>query len=150
MRNDLLLMLIILVGLISCKKDANKSESIKDGYSFYLGTYTDGDSEGIYKYVLHKDGELEKIGLAVKAENPSYLTKSADGKFIIAVNEISNKDNVGIVSSFSIKGDSLVLIDQSSSGGAHPCFVTINPDRYILAANYTGGNVGLLRLEENW
>ena len=117
--------------------------------SFYLGTYTDEDSEGIYKYVLHKDGELEKVGLAVITENPSFLTKSADGEFIIAVNEISNKDNVGMVSSFSIKGDSLVLIDQSSSGGAHPCFVTINPDRYILAANYTGGNVGLLRLEDN-
>ena len=148
MRNAFISMIIILVVLISCKKDANKSEPIKDGYTFYLGTYTDGDSEGIYKYVLHKDGTLEKVGLAVNAENPSFLTKSADDKFIIAVNELSNKDNVGTVSSFSIKGDSLELIDQSSSGGAHPCFVTINPDRYILAANYTGGNVGLLRLEK--
>ncbi|MGB5464352.1 MAG: lactonase family protein [Aureibaculum sp.] len=149
MRNAFITLLIILIGLISCKKDANNSEQIKDSHSFYLGTYTDGGSEGIYKYELHKDGELEKVGLAVITENPSFLTKSADGEFIIAVNEISNKDNVGMVSSFSIKGDSLVLIDQSSSGGAHPCFVTINPDSYILAANYTGGNVGLLKLEDN-
>lgn len=148
MRNAFISMIIILVALISCKKDADKSESLKDGYTFYIGTYTDGNSEGIYKYILHKDGTFAKVGLAVKTENPSFLTKSADGKFIIAVNEISNKDNVGMVSSFSIKGDSLILIDQNSSGGAHPCFVTINPDRYILAANYTGGNVGLLRLEE--
>lgn len=148
MRNAFISMIIILVTLISCKKDENKSEPVKDGYTFYLGTYTDGHSQGIYKYIMHKDGSLKKIGLTVNTENPSFLTKSADGKFIIAVNEISNKDNVGTVSSFSIKGDSLVLIDQNSSGGAHPCFVAINADRYILAANYTGGNVGLLRLEK--
>lgn len=139
---------IILFAIISCKKNEYKSEPKKEGYTFYVGTYTNEDSEGIYKYILHKDGTLDNVGLAVKTENPSFLTKSADGKFIIAVNEISNKENVGTVSSFSIKGDSLVLLDQSSSGGAHPCFVTINTDRYILAANYTGGNVGLLRLEE--
>ena len=137
--------LLLLFGCSNHKNELRPNEKKK---TFYVGTYTDGNSQGIYKYILHDDGTLDKVGLMVKTENPSFIAKSADGNFIIAVNEISNKDNVGMVSSFSIEGDSLALIDQSSSGGAHPCFVTINPDGYILAANYTGGNVGLLRLEE--
>jgi 6-phosphogluconolactonase len=145
---NLTIFVVSLLLIFGCSNHKNELSPNQEKIIFYVGTYTDGDSQGIYKYIQHEDGTLDKVGLAVKTENPSFLTKSADGKFIIAVNEISNKENVGTVSSFAIKGDSLEMIDQSSSGGAHPCFVTINPDRYILTANYTGGNVGLLRLEE--
>ncbi|MCF6268895.1 MAG: lactonase family protein [Melioribacteraceae bacterium] len=120
----------------------------KDVYTFFVGTYTDSGSKGIYKYLLKSDGSLKQIGLAAKSENPSFLTMSADKKFLIAINEINN-DGVGTVESFSIKNDSLKFISRSSSGGAHPCFVTINEDGYILTANYTGGNIGLLKLNNN-
>ncbi|NOQ91605.1 MAG: beta-propeller fold lactonase family protein, partial [Flavobacteriaceae bacterium] len=52
----------------------------------------------------------------------------------------------GTVESFSINGDSLTSINKSSSGGAHPCFVTTNKFDFILAANYSSGNIGLLKL----
>ncbi len=51
--------------------------------------------------------------------------------------------------SFSINGDSLTLINKSSSGGAHPCFVTTNKLGFILTANYSSGNIGLLRQNTN-
>ncbi len=115
---------------------------------FYIGTYTDGKSEGIYKYILHQDGSMDAVGLAAKSVNPSFLAKTSDHKFLIAVNEIDQYEQCGSVESYLISEDTLKLMNRRSSGGAHPCFVAINDDNYVLAANYTGGNVGLLKLEE--
>ncbi len=139
---------IALAGLwILAGCQSKKMEHPNDPFQhFYVGTYTDSDSQGIYAYALHNDGRLEHIGLAARSENPSFLTKSTDGRFLLAVNEI-NEDNSGTIESFFIAGDSLHFISKSTTGGAHPCFVTVNNSGYVLVANYTGGNVGLLRVD---
>ncbi len=117
-------------------------------YPFYVGTYTKGDSQGIYKYILQEDGIIKKIGLAAKAKNPSFLTFSNDKKYLLAVNEINPEGGTGTVESYSTNGDSLTLINRSSSGGAHPCFVATNKLGFVLTANYSSGNVGLLKLSD--
>ena len=117
-------------------------------YPFYVGTYTNGDSQGIYQYVLHKDGKLEGIGLAANSENPSFLAISNNKKYLVAINEI-NHSGEGTVESFLISENTLGFISRTSSGGAHPCFVAINESGYVLTANYTGGNVGLLKLNSS-
>ncbi len=119
------------------------------GNSFYVGTYTDGESQGIYQFELLQDGKLREAGLKAITENPSFLTKSADGAFLLAVNEVSNDDKMGFVTSFKIDRDSLVFVDQKPSGGAHPCHITTNDKNYLAIANYTGGNMGLLKLQSN-
>jgi 6-phosphogluconolactonase len=116
-----------------------------NSYSFFVGTFTNSESQGIYKYLLQKDGSLKRIGLVAISDNPSFLTMSADKKYLLAVNEINNK-GAGAVESFLITDDSLAFISRSSSGGADPCFIAVNEAGFVLAANYTGGNVGLLRL----
>jgi len=121
----------------------------QENQSFYLGTYTDGASQGIYKFELSATGSVKQIGLAVMSENPSYLALSADKKFLVAINEIKNDENVGTVESYMVFEDTLILLNRKSSGGAHPCFVNVNKEGYVLAANYTGGNVGLLKLEND-
>ncbi len=148
MKFSIVLSLILLFTACQQHKKEVLEEEDDSSTNFYVGTYTDGDSQGIYKYTLQKDGTLEKIGLVARTENPSFLTKSKDDKFLISVNEISNKDTVGAVSSFLIDNDSLLFINKTSSGGAHPCHVTINKLGYILVANYTGGNTGLLKLNK--
>ncbi len=139
--------IVFIILLIFCGCKSNHSELLEDdgNYSFFVGTYTDMESQGIYKYALQKDGLLKRIGLAVKSVNPSYLAMNADKQFLLAVNEI-NEENEGTIESFSITDDSLTLISRSTSGGAHPCFVSIDKSGFVLTANYTGGNVGLLRL----
>ena len=126
----------------------NKKEGIKKSsdFSFYVGTYTRTGSQGIYKYTLNKEGMLEQIGLAAKSDNPSFLAKSPDGKFLVAVNEKSAKDGGGTVETFSIENNSLKFIDRKSSGGLSPCFVAINKQGYVITANYGDGAVGLLKL----
>lgn len=117
--------------------------------SFYVGTYTDGRSQGIYQFELLQDGKLREVGLKAETENPSFLAKSANGAFLLAVNEVSNEDEMGYVSSFKIEKDSLIFVDQKPSGGAHPCHITTNDQDYLAIANYTGGNMGLLKLQGN-
>ncbi len=142
----LLTVFLVIIVLYGCQNKKENKLQKENNYPFYVGTYTDGDSQGIYKYVLKEDGTLSRIGLATKSENPSFLTFSHDKKFLLAVNEINPEGGTGTVESFLINSDSLKLINKSSSGGAHPCFVTTNNSDYILTANYTSGNVGLLKL----
>lgn len=146
MNSKIIFLILTLITTLGCQKADKKQVQENKTYSFFVGTYTNGDSQGIYKYNLQKDGKLSRKGLAAISDNPSFLAKSTDSKYLIAVNEISDKDNVGSVESFLIQGDTLKLINKSSSGGAHPCFVTVNEAGYVLTANYTGGNVGLLQL----
>ncbi|WP_239540708.1 lactonase family protein [Spongiivirga citrea] len=123
--------------------------SISKGSSFFLGTYTDTDSKGIYRYTLNEDGSFVNNGLIAESNNPSFLAYSADKKYLLAVNEISDENKMGTVESYAVKDDSLEFISRSSSGGAHPCFVTLSENGDVLAANYTGGNIGLLKLNNN-
>jgi len=134
--------------LASCKTDKHEKIHDSNNYTFFLGTYTDLKSQGIYKYALENDGVLKSLGLVAISENPSFLAISANKKYLLAVNEI-DKDSTGTVSAYLITKDSLKLINTKVSGGAHPCFVTLNEEGYVLAANYTGGNVGLLKLDDS-
>ncbi len=136
--------LAFLLFFHSCSNQNNKKET----FSFFVGTYTNGESEGIYKYQLSEDGSMKNLGLMTKAENPSYLAKSVTGDYLVVVNETSDKNQEGSVESYEILEDSLMLIDRKSSRGAHPCQLSINSDGYLAVANYSGGNVGLLKLDE--
>ncbi len=117
---------------------------------FFVGTYTDSLSQGIYKAKLNKKGEISDIKLMAKTTNPSYLIISFDKKYLTCVNEVDDASmDGGMVTSFSIHSDSLHMINQSPSGGAHPCHISINKSNDILVSNYTSGSIGYLRLGKN-
>jgi len=122
-----------------------------DPQHFYVGTYTEGGSEGIYTFSLDPaTGKLQDNGLAAKTNNPSFLALTTNGKFLLSVHETKgeNGSTMGYVESFSVNDDNrLTSIGKVSSGGAHPCYVSVNQDGYVLAANYSGGSVALLRID---
>ncbi len=144
------ILIIALFALVSCKEKKKEtvveSEEITPVQKFYVGTYTGEDSKGIYRYALHADGSLEQIGLSSVSNNPSFLIKSSDGNYLIAVNEL-DEDGTGYVESFKVEGDKLQSLSKSISGGAHPCHIVVTKGGHILVSNYTGGNVGLLKLD---
>ena len=142
------ILFVAVLILTSCQTNKDETMEKDKSYSFFVGTYTNDKSQGIYKYLLLKNGEVKQIGLVATSDSPSFLTMSTNKKYLIAINEINN-DGVGTVESYLITEDSLEFINRSSSGGAHPCFVAINDSGYVLTANYTGGNVGLLKLSSN-
>src|SRR4029453_1622667 len=71
----------------------------------YVGTYTGEASKGIYAFTFDdRSGGVPPLGLVAETPSPSFLTASADGKFLFAVNELSTFRGApgGSVSSFAI------------------------------------------------
>jgi 6-phosphogluconolactonase len=62
-----------LVLLLSGCKNAEVKATKEN--TFYVGTYTDKDSKGIYKYSILKEGKLKSLGLMASLKNRSFLTK---------------------------------------------------------------------------
>lgn len=117
-----------------------------EALTLYVGTYTDTNSDGIYKMQFDSDkGVLSKPELAAKIKNPSYLTISAENDFLYAVQETNDYQNgAGAVTAFSMENDSLIEIQTVSSGGAHPCHLSLSPSGNKLGvANYSGGNANV-------
>jgi 6-phosphogluconolactonase len=142
---------LILIGLLifqltGCDMLYRKKKSEGAEMPFYIGTYTNGESKGIYQASLLRDGTFGPVKLAAEANNPSYLAFDAANKILIAGNEIKHEDGMGMITTWMQAGDTLNKIDMASSGGAHPCFVAVNERGYILAGNYSGGNLGLLKM----
>ena len=133
---------ISLVMLLSCKAIQVEKSTTK----FYVGTYTNGESQGIYQHEINNLGKFKNGDLQAVITNPSFLTKTADNKTLIAVSEV-NENNTGFVYSYEINNDSLIYKSKSKSGGAHPCFITVNEKNQVLVANYLGGNVGYLKVD---
>lgn len=137
-----IIILVVVFSFSACKKEKVIEDEM---LSFYVGTYTDGESEGIYQYSFDKEGRIGKQKLVAKTQNPSFLAFSKDKKFLIAVNE-TNTDGVGEVESYKVVNDSLTFVNKVSSGGAHPCFVSVDDNSLIYVANYTGGNFSVSSL----
>lgn len=130
------------------------SDKSKVTQYFFVGTYTEGGSEGIYSYSLNAaTGKLTNCGLAAKTDNASFLALSSNKKFLLAVNETKDEHsrNMGYIESFLVNKNEhqLKFVNKVPSGGAHPCYVSVNQSNFVLAANYTGGNAALFRLDES-
>ena len=121
----------------------------------YIGTYTSGKSksEGIYIYKFLLDsGKLTPYKIVKNVVEPSYLAIDKDKKYLYAVNETVEYEGKksGAVSAFAIDqktGDLEFLNKQPSLGGA-PCFITVSDEqKFVLVANYVGGNVSVFPIE---
>jgi 6-phosphogluconolactonase len=116
----------------------------------YVGTYTSGESKGIYR--LHLDlasGALTSAGAPTETVNPSFLALHPSRKFLYAVNETGDgpADPSGGVSAFAIdpKSGGLTFLNRQPSEGAAPCHLTIDKEgKHLLVANYGGGTVAVL------
>lgn len=113
----------------------------------YAGTYTSASSKGIYLLRMNMaTGELTLPELVAEAINPSYLAIAPGGRNLYAVNEVStiNGQPGGGLTAFAIDSRTgrLRRLNEVGTRGASPCYVSVTPDgRYVLAANYSGGNV---------
>ena len=112
---------------------------------FYLGTYTNGLSDGIYSGTLDTDtGRISPLELAAKAASPNYLALSPDGKFIYA----STLAGDGSVAAFRVEGGGkLAELNEISSGGGARHISVDAAGRNLLAANYVGGSAVCFRIQ---
>jgi 6-phosphogluconolactonase len=116
-----------------------------------VGTQTaePSTSKGIYGYRFNTEtGELTQIGLAVEAENPTFLTLGPLEKFVYSINEVK----LGTVSSFSLDKESMKMqeISKVSSKGGGPTHIAVDhTGRCVFAANYGGGSVVSFQVNSN-
>ena len=131
------------------------SENQGDTLYLYVGAYTTSESEGIYVYRMQPaTGALELASTADAGENPSFLAIHPQRRFLYAVNEISEFEGkpAGSVSSFAIdrSNGELTFLNRKSSVGDGPCHLIVdNTGNYVLAANYGGGSVCMLPIQDD-
>ena len=108
-----------------------------------VGTQTaaPSTSKGIYGYRFNTEsGELTQIGLAVEADNPTFLAPGPREKFVYAVNEVMQ----GRSRVFRSIRNSMKMqeISEVSSKGGGPTHIAVDHSgRSVFAANYGGGSV---------
>jgi 6-phosphogluconolactonase len=120
----------------------------------YIGTYTDGQSRGIYRLELDRAGaRLSPPELAAEAVNPSFLAWHPSGDVIYAVSETDDvgPERSGALLAFGIgRDDGLTPINQVSSGGAGPCHVSVHGSgTHVFVANYGAGSVAAFPILPN-
>lgn len=145
-----------LAGLATMGLTLPKFTFARDGELLvYVGTYTTGKSEGIYLYRLKlSSGELKHVATTKGVVNPSFLALAPSRRFLYAVNEVEEfgGQKSGAVSAFAVDqqtGELRFLNQQPSLGGA-PCYIDIDSrGRFVLVANYAGGNVAVLPVKHD-
>ena len=119
----------------------------------FLGTYTQGDSKGIYSCRFDDEtGALTDYRLAAETPSPSFLALHPNGKFLYAVNETDDYmgENSGAITAFAITDPARGVIQKLntvSSHGAHPCHLAITPGgKAVIIANYSGSTVSSIEI----
>jgi 6-phosphogluconolactonase len=118
-------------------------------YDLIIGTYTKGESKGMYVYRFYAEtGKLAYLNQIEDVSNPSYLTVSANNKFVYAVNE--NSPN-GSVSAFKFDAGTgkLELINSQQTGGS-PAHVAIDKDqKNVFVSNYGSGSLVVVPINKD-
>lgn len=118
-----------------------------------VGSYCNEDEAGmgVYDFRL-SDGSMACRGKVRGLKNPSYLTKTEDGKNMYAVIEVPafREERGGAAASFSIEDGKLQLLNMVGTKGEDPCYILVDDEKkYLYTANYTGGSVSMFELEED-
>jgi len=127
------------------------AQSISNQRYFHLliGTYTKTQDKGLFVYKFDSEtGKLTFESASEGIKNPSYLAISNDGEKVYTVNE-SGTDRKGGVSAFNFdaKLGKLNFINDQETIGAAPCYISISKNnKFIITANYAGGNISVLPL----
>jgi 6-phosphogluconolactonase len=141
------------IGLAWAAEERDKEQTGK--VRLYIGTYTWKASKGIYLSRLDlATGALEAPVLAATATNPSFLAIDPSQRFLYAVGEVDRfgGQKGGVLSAFAIDFQSgkLTLLNQQSTRGPGPCHVAVDrTGRWALVANYSGGSVACLPIQQD-
>lgn len=116
----------------------------------FVGTYTDGESQGIYTYEI-SPGEgpaIRNCGSTTVPENPTFLAVHPDQRHLYAVHEVED----GGVTALRIGSErhQLSKVNRVASGSGGPCHCHVHPSGdYLLVAHYTGGAVSVLPIQDD-
>ena len=112
----------------------------------FIGTYTRGESKGIYAMRFDPaKGSLTPPQVAVETQNPSFLALHPNGRFLYACGEAGE----GTVNAFAIDraAGTLKLLNSRPSKGSSPCHLVVDAtQRNLLVVNYGTGSTIVYRV----
>lgn len=122
-------------------RNASKQKA-ENELTMLVGTYTSGNSKGIYTFRFNEETGIATPLSEIEASNPSYLTLSADNRFVYAVSE--QNDTTAAINAFAFdeKEGTLRLLNSQKTMGEDPCYVATNGKK-VLTANYSGGTMSV-------
>ena len=120
----------------------------------YVGTYTDGESRGIYGVEFDTGArQFSSPRLLAEAVNPSFFAWHPTRRVLYAVCETDTigPERTGGLLSYAIGVDGgLELMDTVGTGGAGACHVSIAADgRRAWVANYHAGSLAYVDLDDS-
>ena len=124
----------------------NNNNSIIRGY---IGTYTQGESKGIYTFIFDLiSGTIKDIALGAELQNPTYTVIDKENKYLYSVIKTSEEKDLESngVAAFSIDDSTgrLNLINYETLTGKSPCHVSLDKNnRYLFSGNYHEGTVAI-------
>jgi 6-phosphogluconolactonase len=108
----------------------------------YIGTYTYGESKGIYKFVLNEDNCcIEDIQLVGKLCYPTYLAINKNNTYLYSV--IKDGETGGLAS-FKIDTNTYKLqpLNYNFTKGKSPCHIILDKsNNYAFTSNYHKGEL---------
>lgn len=131
---------------------SDRNEERKDTmtqYRGYIGTYSKGDSKGVYTFTLDtKTNKISNQQLAAELKDPTYVTITNENKLYAVMKE----DKKGGIAAFEMnpKSGSLQPMNQQITADGGPCHVTVSKDQTkALSANYHSGTILSYAIEED-
>ncbi|MGG3845165.1 lactonase family protein [Aeribacillus composti] len=116
----------------------------------YIGTYTKGESKGIYKFTLDTEKkEISEAKVAAELDNPTYVAISKDNQNLYSVVKDGNSGGLAVFSIDEQTGD-LQSINRQVTEGPSPCHVSVNKaNHFVVTANYHRGTIEAYLLNED-
>nr|WP_315220891.1 lactonase family protein [uncultured Flavobacterium sp.] len=118
-------------------------------FNLLVGTYTNKcQSNGIYVYEFNAvSGDFKLKNSSDNVLSPSYLSVSADNKFIYAVNENGTQSTASAFG-YNSKSGKVDLLNKNETLGDDPCHL-INDYKNVIVANYSGGSIAVFKKNPN-
>lgn len=118
----------------------------------YVGAFTTPQRKargnGINVYRMDPaSGSWTHIQLLPNIENPSFFALDHKGRFLYSAH--ADLDQVSAYAIDKANGH-LTPLNKQPCGGKNPVYVTVDPSgRFLIAANYTGGSVGVVAIKND-
>ena len=141
----LTLTFLVMLSLLSIAH----AQRAADDYNLVIGTYSNPEkTNGIHVYRFDlENGDATPLTKYTDINNASYLTISDDRKHLYAVSEAGQGGKV-YAFGFNAATGELNMVNSASSGGDHPCYVSVDKDkRVVFVGNYSSGTLSAIPVE---
>ncbi|PTQ93230.1 6-phosphogluconolactonase [Mucilaginibacter yixingensis] len=147
-----ILLAMALLSAVPVFAQKKPKDNTPKSFDLLIGTYTTGESKGIYVYRFYTEtGATAYLNEVDGIDNPSYLCVAANNHFVYSVNEVGT-ERKGSVSSFSFdpKEGRIALLNKQPSTGTGPCYISIDKaQKHVFVANYASGALSVLPIAKD-